>query len=96
MDLLVTYDVNTLTKEGRRRLRKVAKICQCFGQRVEFSVVECRVSDVQRERLRGRLLDVIEPREDSLRIYQLRGPRTEIVEHHGIETYVGFKDPLIV
>lgn len=96
MDLLVTYDVNTLTPDGRRRLRKIAKICGAYGQRVQFSVFECSVGEIERERLRARLLDVINTNEDSLRIYQLRGRRDDVAECFGINTYVNFKDPLII
>lgn len=95
MDILVTYDVNTLTKEGRRRLRKVAKICQGYGQRVQFSVFECSVNDAQKERLVARLVEVIEPTEDSLRLYQLRGAHASVVECFGRDSYIDFKSPLV-
>ncbi len=96
MDLLITYDVNTLTPEGRRRLRKIAKICGGYGQRVQFSVFECSVNDAQKERLLNRLTDVIDKREDSLRVYHLRGPREAVLETFGIDGYVDFKKPLIL
>ena len=96
MDILVTYDVNTLTKEGRRRLRKVAKLCEGHGQRVQFSVFECTVSDMQKERLVARLLDVIDRDEDSLRIYQLRGGREAVLEAWGRDTYVDFTGTLVI
>jgi CRISPR-associated protein Cas2 len=96
MNLLVTYDVNTLTKRGRARLRKVAKICQGYGQRVQFSVFECTVNEAQRETLRARLLDVIKPAEDSLRIYTLRGSCADVVEALGLDGYQDFRGPLVV
>ena len=83
MDVLITYDVNTLTPAGRARLRRVAKICEGHGQRVQFSVFECTVNDAQFEILRCRLLKTIHPGEDSLRIYTLRGRREDTVEAHG-------------
>lgn len=96
MDLLVTYDVNTLTKEGRRRLRRVARICEGYGQRVQESVFEISVNESQRERLITRLLKTVEPKEDSLRLYLLRGGRDGAVECHGLDRYQSFRDPLMV
>lgn len=96
MDLLVTYDVNTLTPEGRRRLRKVARVCLDYGQRVQESVFEVTVTDVQKLRLVRRLRDTIEVREDSLRIYHLRGPRNQVVEAYGLDRYIDFQDTLTI
>lgn len=95
MDVLVTYDVNTETREGRRRLRKVATICKDFGQRVQYSVFECRVDDAQHENLRARLLGIIAENEDSLRIYRLHPPREKNIESYGQDSYISFEDPLI-
>ena len=95
MDVLVTYDVNTETKEGRRRLRKVATVCKDFGQRVQYSVFECSVTEAQLESLRARLLDIINKDRDSLRIYRLRAPREETVECYGLDGYVSYDDPLV-
>ncbi|NJL53571.1 MAG: CRISPR-associated endonuclease Cas2, partial [Hydrococcus sp. SU_1_0] len=75
MDILVTYDVNTETKEGRRRLRKVAEACKDYGQRVQYSVFECRVNDMQYETFQARLLKIMNPQTDSIRFYRLRSPR---------------------
>lgn len=96
MDILVTYDVNTMTKQGRSRLRRVAKLCEGHGQRVQFSVFECTVSDTQMEVFRARLLKATEPSEDSLRIYTLRGGREGCVQSYGRDQYVNFQAPLIV
>jgi len=96
MDILVTYDVNTLTRQGRARLRRVAKLCEGHGQRVQFSVFECTVSDAQMEVFRGRLVKAIEPSEDSLRIYTLRGGRAGCVQFYGHDKYVDFQAPLII
>jgi len=96
MDILVTYDVNTETKEGRRRLRKVATICKDYGQRVQYSVFECRVSDSQYETLRDRLLKTIDASTDSIRLYRLPAPRLEHLECFGIDSYLDFERPLII
>ena len=96
MDILVTYDVNTLTKPGRARLRRVAKICEGHGQRVQFSVFECTVNEAQMETLRNRLKKAIEAGEDNLRIYILRGKREDVVEAYGKDTYQDFTAPLVI
>jgi CRISPR-associated protein Cas2 len=96
MHLLICYDVSTLTAAGRRRLRKVATACQNFGQRVQYSVFECTVSETNLERLRGRLLEIIDPTEDSLRIYHLGSRRHLVVETHGRDHYVDFEGPLVI
>lgn len=95
MDVLVTYDVNTETKEGRRRLRHVAKVCEGTGQRVQYSVFECSVNETQLERLKLRLLKIIDQEQDSLRIYRLHGRREDVVQAFGRDTYINFADPLI-
>ena len=96
MNILLSYDVRTESKEGRRRLRKVAKICEGYGQRVQLSVFECTVTDVQMERMKQRLLAIIDDKEDSLRIYRLLGERKNVVESFGREMYIPFTDPLIL
>ena len=95
MHVLVTYDVNTETKAGRRRLRQVATACKDYGQRVQYSVFECQVTEAQLEALRVRLLKTVNEEEDSLRIYRLRGPREDVVESYGLDSYISFDDPLI-
>ena len=95
MDILVAYDVNTETKGGRRRLRKVAMTCRDFGQRVQYSVFECRVNEAQLEALRARLLKIIDGEADSLRIYRLHPPRDRNIESYGQDSYVSYDDPLI-
>lgn len=71
MMVLVTYDVRTESVAGRRRLRRVARLCENSGQRVQFSVFECLVDPAQWTRLRGELIKEIDPAEDSLRFYFL-------------------------
>lgn len=96
MYVLVTYDVSTETSEGRRRLRKVAKVCEDFGQRVQYSVFECSVGSDDLYRLREQVLDIICEEEDSLRIYHLSASYDESVEQHGRGEADDFHGPLIV
>lgn len=83
MMVLVTYDVNTETVEGRRRLRTVAKICKNYGQRVQNSVFECLVEPARFVRLKDALLDVMDPECDSIRFYFLGSNWKRRVEHFG-------------
>lgn len=86
MMVLVTYDVNTETGEGRTRLRKVAKKCEDYGQRVQNSVFECLVDPVQFAELRKRLEGIIDLEKDSLRYYFLGSNWKKRVEHVGAKT----------
>lgn len=83
MQVLVTYDVSTTDAAGRRRLRQSAKACLDYGQRVQNSVFECLVDPGQLVILRQRLLEIINPETDSLRIYLLGKEWNHRVEHHG-------------
>ena len=74
MLMLVSYDVSTETSDGRRRLRRVAKTCLNYGQRVQKSVFECRVDAAEMEILKSGLLDIIDEEEDSLRFYRITEP----------------------
>ncbi|MDR3707404.1 MAG: CRISPR-associated endonuclease Cas2 [Capsulimonadaceae bacterium] len=96
MFVVIAYDVNTLTKEGRRRLRKVAKLCEGVGQRVQYSVFECQLTDAQLERLRQRIDKVVIPEEDNLRVYHIHGSREDCVEIFGRDGYVDYEDVLLV
>ena len=96
MEILVTYDVTTETAEGRRRLRKVAKACQAFGQRVQKSVFECTLSPAQLERLKQRLRKAMDEKEDNLRIYHLPEPREKCVEVMGRALAYDLHEPLVV
>lgn len=73
MDLLVTYDIDTTTNAGERRLHRVAKVCEQFGVRVQYSVFECRLSPTALARLVIALEDVMVPGLDSVRIYRFQG-----------------------
>ena len=83
MEVLVAYDVATDTGAGRRRLRRVAQACQAYGQRVQKSVFECTLTEVQLERLMQRLLKEIAESEDSLQIYRLAEPRERYLRVYG-------------
>lgn len=96
MLVLVTYDVETGTKAGRKRLRQMARACLDFGQRVQLSVFECDVDPAQWAQLRGRLLDVLAPATDSVRFYFLGSKWRGRVEHHGAKPSVDLDGPLIV
>lgn len=95
-NILITYDVNTETKEGKRRLRHVAIACKNYGQRVQFSVFECTVNDAQYEVLKSKIQKIIDPKLDSIRIYKLSSSRELCLECFGIDKYINFDDPLIV
>lgn len=96
MELLVTYDVSTESREGRSRLRRVAKICQSYGQRVQKSVFECVVNSAEIELLLHELLSTIKREEDSLRIYRLKEPREQYVQIYGKRPEFDLRDPLIL
>lgn len=96
MTILVTYDVNTQTQAGRRRLHKVAQTCKNYGQRVQYSVFECLVDGAQYEALCAKLNKIINPQKDSLRIYKLRGERDQFLKTFGLDQYTDFTDPLII
>jgi CRISPR-associated protein Cas2 len=96
MLILVTYDVSTETRAGRRRLRRVAKVCQNYGQRVQKSVFECKVDKTTYEVLEKELLDEIDSNEDNLRLYRLSEPLEEHVKEFGQFKAVDFDGPLVV
>ncbi len=96
MMVLVTYDVNTSTSEGRKRLRHVAKACVNRGQRVQNSVFECLVEPAQWTELKLRLLDLIDREEDSLRFYFMGSNWKRRVEHVGAKPSYDPEGPLIV
>jgi CRISPR-associated protein Cas2 len=95
MMMVVSYDVSTTTSEGRRRLRRVARECQNFGQRVQDSVFECVVDPEQWARLRFHLLEIFKPEEDSLRFYHLGSRWKGRVEHHGTKKTLDLDGPLL-
>jgi CRISPR-associated protein Cas2 len=94
--ILVCYDVSTDSPEGRRRLRRVAKTCESVGQRVQKSVFECRVNQMQFEALERTLLSEIEQEEDCLRLYRLTEPFDQRVREYGKFRAIDFDGPLVV
>lgn len=96
MLVLVTYDVNTETAEGRRRLRQVARLCENWGQRVQKSVFECAVDPAQWAALRGGLVGIADPAVDSLRFYFLGGNWRRRLEHVGAKPAYDPEGPLVV
>lgn len=95
MMVLVSYDVSTTTAEGQRRLRRIAKACLDFGQRVQFSVFEIEVEPAQWVMLRQRLCDLIDPNVDSLRFYMLGSNWQRKIEHVGAKPVLDLKAPLV-
>ncbi|MFU0789626.1 CRISPR-associated endonuclease Cas2 [Virgibacillus proomii] len=95
MLVLVTYDVNTSSNGGNKRLRKVSKVCQNYGQRVQNSVFECIVDDTQFTALKIKLKDLIDEEKDSLRFYRLGNNYKTKVEHIGTKESVNLDEPLI-
>lgn len=95
MLMLVTYDVSTTDSAGRRRLRRVAKACLDFGQRVQNSVFECEVDPAQWTALKARLIDLIDPDQDSLRFYRLGADGKRRVEHVGAKPTLDLDGPLV-
>lgn len=88
MLVLITYDVNTETPEGQARLRRVAKACVNYGQRVQNSVFECLLDQAQARQMEKRLVDLINPKTDSLRFYYLGNRYEGKIRHFGAkETY---------
>lgn len=83
MLVLITYDVNTEDAAGRRRLRKVAKECVNYGQRVQNSVFECNLDAAKLELVKHKLEKLIDPRLDSLRIYNLGNNYSNRIQHIG-------------
>ncbi|KKC47901.1 CRISPR-associated endonuclease Cas2 [Paenibacillus sp. D9] len=96
MLVLITYDVSTITSEGRRRLSQVAKKCQDYGQRVQNSVFECVVDSTQFRRLRFELEELINPDTDSLRFYNMGDRYKTKVEHIGAKPAYDMDSPLIL
>jgi CRISPR-associated protein Cas2 len=96
MFVLVSYDVATTDKSGQKRLRRVAKACKDYGQRVQYSVFECIVDPTQWTVLRQRLIDEIDPERDSLRFYFLGSNWKHRVEHIGAKEAIDLEGPLIV
>lgn len=96
MYILITYDVQTETSEGQRRLRKVARLCQDYGQRVQNSVFECVLTEVQLAQLKDKLLSVMDTQNDSIRIYFLNKNENRKVFTLGKDESVDVEGTLII
>ena len=96
MLILVTYDVSTVERAGRRRLRRVARACSDYGTRVQKSVFECQLGQKEWVALRDRLLREYNLDEDSLRFYFLDEAAVQRTEHHGIAKPVDLEEPLVL
>ena len=96
MYILVTYDVDTTDKSGQRRLRRVAKACLDYGQRVQNSVFECELTDVQFCILKERINEIIDLSLDSIRFYHLNRSENRRVEVMGVETAFNVNDAIII
>lgn len=95
MLILITYDVNTETSAGRSRLRKVAKQCVNYGQRVQNSVFECQVDAVKYREIKAALEKIVDKDTDSLRFYNLGNKYKNKVEHIGAKPSFDVTEPLI-
>jgi len=95
MLMIVTYDVSTETRAGRKRLRRVAKVCESVGQRVQKSVFECQVNQMQFEDLERRLLAEIDDTVDNLRFYRITEPVNLRVTEYGKFRATDFDAPLL-
>lgn len=96
MDVLVTYDISTVTVDGPKRLARVAAVCERYGSRVQYSVFECRIGPAALARLQGELLEEIDPRADSIRIYRFPGDLKESCTALGLHQGREIGDPWIV
>ena len=96
MLVLVSYDVEVTSPGGARRLRRIARACQDYGQRVQFSVFEIEIPPDQWVLLRARLLGEMDAARDSLRFYHLGSKGQRRIEHVGAKPAVDFEAPLVV
>ena len=96
MYILITYDVQTESLEGQRRLRKVAKLCQNYGQRVQNSVFECVLSEIQLAELKDKLEHTMDTVYDSIRIYYLNKNENKRVVTIGKNTAIDVEGMLLI
>lgn len=94
--VLITYDVNTISETGQKRLRKVAKVCQDYGQRVQNSVFECRLTESQYVRLKNKMGNIINHECDSIRFYLLGNNWNHRIEHIGKQDLINLDGELII
>ncbi len=94
--ILVTYDIATTDPKGAKRLRRVAKYCQDYGQRVQNSVFECKIDAAKLAQLKANLLRCIDEAKDSLRIYYLGSEKRFKVEHYGTKQSFNLEEVVII
>jgi CRISPR-associated protein Cas2 len=92
--ILITYDVTTTTRQGRRRLRRVARACEDYGQRVQNSVFEVKAAEKEWILLKNRLVKEIDEKEDSLRFYFLDHDLQ--IEHYGTKQPINLEEPIVL
>ena len=96
MLVLITYDVSTEDAAGKKRLRKVAKECQNYGQRVQNSVFECIMDSSKAREVKEKILKLIDKNKDSLRFYYLGEKYKNKVEHYGVKESFDLEDTLLI
>lgn len=96
MLVVITYDVNTETADGRKRLRQIARQCVNYGQRVQNSVFECLLDSAQCRLLQAKLCDIIDIEKDSLRFYYLGNKYESKIEHFGCQNTYRPEDAMIL
>ena len=96
MYILITYDINVTSVKGQSRLRKVAKVCVNYGQRVQNSVFECKLTEAELLKVKKQLLDIIDVEVDSLRFYRLGNEYDKKVQHVGAKRTYKFDDAPII
>jgi len=96
MLVLVTYDVNTETEAGKKRLRQIAKFCVKYGQRVQNSVFECTLDAASYRLMKHQLLSIIDIDKDSLRFYNLGNNYKEKAEHYGVKPGIDMEGVIMI
>ena len=96
MYILITYDVDTISTSGQKRLRRVARICKDYGQRVQNSVFECEMTEAQYVKLKDVLTAVMDKQLDSIRFYHLNKNENRRIETVGRETSYNFNNAIIL
>ena len=96
MRVVVSYDVCTDTHEGRRRLRKLAKVCESYGVRVQYSIFECQVDPAALVNLKNKILKIISEEEDSVRFYNLGSNWQRKISQMGIKKHFDVVDDTLI
>jgi CRISPR-associated protein Cas2 len=96
MLVVVSYDISTMNKAGKRRLVRIAKVCESYGLRVQNSLFECVIDPSQWTVLKTNLLNLYKEKEDSLRFYFLGSNWTRRVEHYGIKDIPNIEDDSLI